>query len=81
MVTRNISRLEKLGLPLWVRGLSVAMLMLIVLGTLTVNSLRSLPHGGRVYGTLAFLWMLAIVALLFLLRRRRAQTRVAQPNR
>jgi len=72
MVSRNGSRLESIGVPLWVRGVCVAVLMLIVFGTLTFNTLRWVPRGPRVYATLTFLWMLACVALVFLLRRWRS---------
>ncbi len=72
MVNRSISRLEKLGAPPWLRGLAVVMLMFIILGALTLFTLSWVPHGGRVYATLAFLWILALIALLFLARRWRA---------
>ena len=71
MVTQNVSRLEKLRTPpRWVRGLYVAVLALILVGnlaliTLGAGLLRRLP---RIYALLAFLWILALVALLFLLR-------------
>jgi hypothetical protein len=46
--------------------------MFIILGALTLFTLSWVPHGGRVYATLAFLWILALIALLFLARRWRA---------
>jgi hypothetical protein len=72
MVIRNVSRLEKLGAPSWLRGLGVVVLVLILLGTLTLITFSWVPHSVRVYATLAFLWILALIALLFLVRRWRA---------
>ncbi len=69
MIHRSVSRLEKHGAPPWLRGLGAVVVMLITLGTLTINTLRWVPHGIRVYATLAFLWILGLLALLFLARR------------
>lgn len=62
MATQNVARLEKLRTPPpWVRGLYVAVLALITFSWA--------PQGGtRIYAKLAFLWILSLVALLFLLR-------------
>jgi predicted membrane channel-forming protein YqfA (hemolysin III family) len=73
VVTRNVSRLEKLGAPPWVRGLGVVLLALILVGNLAFITFSWVPRGGaRVYAILVFLWILALVALLFLLRLWRA---------
>jgi hypothetical protein len=72
MINKSVSRLEKHGAPPWLRGLGVAVVMLITLGTLTILTLCWVPHGVRVYATLAFLWILGLLALLFLARRWRA---------
>jgi hypothetical protein len=70
MATQNSSRLEKLRTPPpWVRGLYVAVLALILIGNLALITFSWAPQGGtRIYAMLAFLWILALVALLFLLR-------------
>jgi membrane protein YdbS with pleckstrin-like domain len=69
MVTRYTSRLENLGAPLWVRGLGVVVLALILLVNLGFVTISWAPHGGaRIYAMLALLWVLALVALLFLRR-------------
>jgi hypothetical protein len=74
LVTKDVSRLEKLRTPpTWVRGLYVAVLSLAVVGNLAVITLSWAPQGGpRIYAALVFLWILALVALLFLLRLWRA---------
>ena len=69
MVTRNVSRLAKLGAPRWVRGLGVATLAVILVGNLAFITLSWFSRGGpRVYAALVFLWILGLVALVFLLR-------------
>ena len=70
MTAKNVSRLEKLRTPpSWVRGLYVAVLALILVGNLALITISLAPQGGtRIYAMLAFLWILALVALLFLLR-------------
>jgi hypothetical protein len=79
MVTRNVSRLEKLGAAPWVRGLGVATLALILVGNLALITLSWAPRGGaRVDAMLVFLWILALIALLFLLRLWRA---IVSPRR
>jgi hypothetical protein len=62
MASQNVLRLEKLRTPPpWVRGLYIAALALITFSWA--------PQGGtRIYARLAFLWILALVALLFLVR-------------
>jgi predicted membrane channel-forming protein YqfA (hemolysin III family) len=73
MVTRYVSRLEKLGVPPWVRGIGVVVLVLILVGNLALITFSLAPRGdARVYAILVFLWILALVALLFLLRLWRA---------
>jgi hypothetical protein len=79
MVTRYVSRFEKIGAPPWVRGLAVAVLALIVVGSLALITFSWAPHGdGRAHSILVFLWVLALVALLFLLRLWRA---IVSPRR
>jgi hypothetical protein len=70
MATQNVSRLERLRTPPpWVRGLYIAALALILVGNLALITFSWAPQGGtRIYAKLAFLWTLALVALLFLLR-------------
>ena len=70
MATQNASWLEKLRTPpTWVRGLYVVVLALILVGNLALITFSWAPQGGpRIYALLAFLWILALVALLFLLR-------------
>jgi len=71
MATQNASWIEKLRAPpRWVRGLYVAALALILLGNLALITFNW--GGTRIYVTLSFLWFLALVALLFLLRIWRA---------
>jgi hypothetical protein len=73
MATRYVSRLEKRGAAPWVRGLGIVVLALIVVGNLVLITFSWSPRGGvRVYGALAFLWVIALVALLFLVRLWRA---------
>jgi len=74
MATQNASWIEKLRAPpRWVRGLYVAALALILLGNLALITFNWAPQGGtRIYVTLSFLWFLALVALLLLLRIWRA---------
>jgi hypothetical protein len=72
MIDRNVSRLEKHGTPAWAGIVGAVVLMLIFLGTLTFFTLRWVPHGGRVYATLAFLWILAVSGLVNAVRRWRA---------
>jgi hypothetical protein len=73
MDTRYLSRLEKLGAPRWMRGLGVVTLALLLIGNLAFITLGWAPRGGaRIYATLAFLWILGLVALVFLLRLWRA---------
>jgi hypothetical protein len=74
MVTGNVSRLERLRAPPpWVRGLYVVVLALGVVGNFALITFSWAPHGGaRIYALLAFLWILALVALLLLLRLWRA---------
>jgi hypothetical protein len=73
MVTRYLSRLEKLGTPPWVRGICVVALGFILLDNLALITFIGAP-GGIVhrYAILVFLGILALVALLFLLRLWRA---------
>jgi hypothetical protein len=79
MVTRNVSRLEKLGAPPWMRGLGISTLALILVGNLALITFSWAPQGGtRVYAILVFLWILALIALLFLLRLWRA---IVSPRR
>ena len=70
MATQNVSRLEKLRTPPpWVRGLYVVVLALILVGNLALITFSWAPQGGtRIYLKLGFLWILALIALLFLLR-------------
>jgi len=69
MRTRNVSRLEKHGAPSWVRGLGVAALAFFLIGNLILISLYWASRGGvRSYATLAFLGVLALVALVILAR-------------
>lgn len=73
MATRYVSRLEKLGALPWVRSLGVVVLALILVGNLALITVSWAPHGGaRVYAMLATLWILALIALRFLLRLWRA---------
>ncbi len=73
MATRYVSRIEKLGALPWVRGLGVVVLALILVGNLALITVSWVPHGGsQVYAILATLWMLALIALRFLLRLWRA---------
>jgi membrane protein YdbS with pleckstrin-like domain len=73
MATRYVSRLEKLGAPRWMRGLCVVVLALILVGNLAFITLSWAPHGGtQIVAVLACLWILALVALVFLLRLWRA---------
>jgi hypothetical protein len=77
MVSRNVSRLERLRTPPpWVRGFYVVVLALGVIGNFALITFSWASHGGaRNYALLAFLGILAIVALLFLLRLWRATVR------
>ena len=74
MVIRNVSRLEKFRTPpLWVRGLYVVVLAMGVVGNFALIAFSWASHGSaRNYALLAFLGILALVALLFLLRLWRA---------
>ncbi len=69
MTSQNLSGLEQDASPSWVRGLSTVVLMSISLGTLTILTLRWVPHSTRVYVTLAFLWIMGAVALIFVRHR------------
>ena len=64
MVNRSIFPLEKLGVPPWWHGLRAVVIWLIIIGTLTLNTLSWVPHGARVHATLAFPWLPGF-ALLF----------------
>jgi hypothetical protein len=73
MVTRYVSRLEKMGAPPWVRGLGVAVLAVGLVGNLALITFSWAPHGGaRVYAIVALLWILALGALVLLVRLWRA---------
>jgi hypothetical protein len=73
MVTRYVSRFEKLRWPRWARGLGIVALALILVGNLALITLSSVPgSGARVYAMLAILWILALIALGFLMRLWRA---------
>lgn len=73
MVTRYVSRFEKMGAPLWALRLGVAVLTLLLAGNLALITLNWAPHGGaRAYAILAFIWILALGALAFLVRLWRA---------
>jgi hypothetical protein len=65
MVTRYVSRLEKIGAPPWTVCLGVAVLALILAGNLPLITFRWAPHGaGLVYAVLALLRILALGALV-----------------
>lgn len=70
MTTQNVSWIEKLRAPpSWLRGLYVAVLALILLSDLALITFSWAPQrGARIYSLLALLWILASVALIFLLR-------------
>lgn len=69
MVTRNVSRLEKLGAPPWVRGLVIVVLALMPLGSLVFVTFTRAPQGGTyVYLKLMILWIVALIALALLRR-------------
>jgi hypothetical protein len=73
MVSRYVSRFEKLGAPRWVRGFGAVMLALILAGNLALITVSWAPRGGaRAYAGLGTLWILALIALRFLLRLCRA---------
>ena len=69
----HLRRRPTLGVPLWWRGLCTVVIVLITLGTLALNTLRWVPHSGRVFATLASLWLFGLLALLLLARRWRAR--------
>ena len=69
MVTQIVSRLEKHGAPSWVRGLCVAALAFFLIGNLILIGISwASRDGARSYLTLAFLGILAMVALVVLAR-------------
>ncbi len=68
-----VVRPKKWVAPVWVRGLCLVMLALILLGNLAVITFSVAHQGGApVHAILALLWILALVALFFLLRLWRA---------
>ncbi len=69
MTSRNLSRLEQDASRSWLRGLSAVVLVLISLGTLTILTLRWVPHSTRVYVTLGFVWIMGAAALVFVRHR------------
>ncbi len=76
MGTRYTSRLEKIGTPLWVRGLAVVMLAVIVVADLAIITLIWTPHSdARKYVVPVFLSVLSLVALVLLACLWRAQFR------
>jgi uncharacterized membrane protein len=69
MNSRIVSRLDKWGAPPWVRRLCVVVLALILVGNLALITVTWAPLGGaRIGAILALLWILALVALVFLMR-------------
>jgi hypothetical protein len=70
LATQNLPRLAKLRTAQpRVRGLYVAVLALILVGNLARITFSWAPQSGtRIYVVLAFLWILALVALLLTFR-------------
>jgi hypothetical protein len=69
MANRNVSRLDKNGAPSWVRGLGVAALVFFLMGNLILIGFSWAYRGGvGSYATLAFLGILALLALTVLAR-------------
>lgn len=69
MATENVSRMTKYGAPSWLRGVCVAALAFFLIGNLILISFAWVHRdGAKSYAKLAFLGILALIALVILAR-------------
>ena len=68
-----VSRLQKMGVPRWARGLAILFLAAALVGNLALYTLSTMREGGGRHSvSIALLWLLCIIGLVMLVRLWRA---------